>query len=467
MILGADTDEMRDVQQQCVETAKQVDQVVAFLTALVAILKAASLWTGGSSAAYAAYLEGTVIPWLKKISMALQLFAKVLGANAQAQDEVSSGGSVDVSTLPTYTSPAMPPTSCLDAPPAMTFPGGAGAAGSVPTGGAATAGSTATVDGSTATPVGTGSTYEGSGAGALGGTAGAGAVGGSPAAGTTGVGSGGSTYGSGSSAGSALGAGSSGSGSDTGSVSGAGAGSGTGSGAGSGSGSTSYDGGQVSAGGALGSGATPVDGDGSAGTGAGTYAAAGTAGALGLGGAAALAGRGTGQGYTSPTGFDYKRIKGVAESEHVTPEFLRKTEQIAARIGAKPEDLLAVMSFETGGSFDPAQKNMAGGSARGLIQFMPPTARTLHTTSEALSRMTAVQQLDYVDKYFGNGRYTTIEGLYSKVLAGRAVNDADGVLFREGTKEYRANRGVDLNRDGVVTAGEAAAKIRDRILPAR
>ncbi|QIM21647.1 hypothetical protein G7075_11775 [Phycicoccus sp. HDW14] len=46
MILGADTDEMRDVQKDCLEAAKVADQVVVFLTALVIVLKAASFWTG-------------------------------------------------------------------------------------------------------------------------------------------------------------------------------------------------------------------------------------------------------------------------------------------------------------------------------------------------------------------------------------------------------------------------------------
>ena len=52
-------------------------------------------------------IEGTVIPWLKKISMALKAFAQVLGANAQAQDEVSSGASIDLTALPRYTSPTL------------------------------------------------------------------------------------------------------------------------------------------------------------------------------------------------------------------------------------------------------------------------------------------------------------------------------------------------------------------------
>lgn len=470
MILGADTDEMREVQNDCTEAAKVADQVVVFLTALVAVLKAASLWTGGSSAAYAAYLEGTVIPWLKKISMALKAFAQVLGSNAQAQDEISAGGSVDLTTLPRYTSPQLPSASCTDSPSMAGPPAGAGAPAAPVTD--PTAGGTRTVDGATTaggttTPAsttggsmlpagggsGTGSagsaTSPGTYSGGAGGALGSGATGGASGAGSTpGAGA---TLGEGSTTGAALGSGTAGGASTAG---------------GAGADTSTYDGGQVAPGGGDTTGATTTTGSGD-GPGAGTYAAAGTAGALGVGGAAALAGRGTGTGLTSPTGFDYRRIEGVRDNPNVTPEFLRRTEQIATRLGCKPEDLMAVMSFETGGTFSPSQRNLAGGSARGLIQFMPDTARGLGTSSEALVRMTPVQQLDYVDRYFGNGRYTTVEGLYSKVLAGRAVNDPEGVLFREGTRQYRANRGVDIDGNGLITAGEAATKVRDRILPAR
>ena len=46
MILGADTDELREVQGETQEFAQKVDQVIMALTILVAILKAASIWTG-------------------------------------------------------------------------------------------------------------------------------------------------------------------------------------------------------------------------------------------------------------------------------------------------------------------------------------------------------------------------------------------------------------------------------------
>ncbi|MDT9591877.1 peptidoglycan-binding domain-containing protein [Nocardioides zeae] len=103
--LGADTDELREAAQKCQEGKETTDQVITFVKALIALLRAASFFTGGASAAYATFLETQVVPWLEKISMALGMFAQVLGANAQAQDQVSAGETVDFSKLPTYTSP--------------------------------------------------------------------------------------------------------------------------------------------------------------------------------------------------------------------------------------------------------------------------------------------------------------------------------------------------------------------------
>lgn len=102
--LGADTDELREAGQKCQEGKEVTDQVIQYLRALIAILRAASFFSGGASAAYAQYLETVVVPWLEKISAALGLFAQVLGANADAQDQASQGESVDFGALPSYTS---------------------------------------------------------------------------------------------------------------------------------------------------------------------------------------------------------------------------------------------------------------------------------------------------------------------------------------------------------------------------
>ena len=165
-------------------------------------------------------------------------------------------------------------------------------------------------------------------------------------------------------------------------------------------------------------------------------------------------------------GFDYNRIAGVRGNPNVTPEFLAEVEAMAERLGTRPEFLLAVMSFETGGTFDTGVRNAAGSGATGLIQFMPATAAELGTSTDALSRMSPVEQLEYVERYFNNrsdpGDLGTLEGVYTTVLYGSPRPDPGAVLFDSGAA-YSQNAGLDLNGDGRITAGEATAKVRERI----
>lgn len=165
-------------------------------------------------------------------------------------------------------------------------------------------------------------------------------------------------------------------------------------------------------------------------------------------------------------GFDYNRIAGVRDNPNVTPEFLREVEAMAERLGTKPEFLLAVMSFETGGTFDTGVRNAVGSGATGLIQFMPATAGELGTSTDALARMSPVEQLEYVERYFNNrsspGDLGTLEGVYTTVLYGSPRPDPGSVLFDSGAA-YSQNAGLDLDGDGRITAGEATAKVRERI----
>ena len=171
--------------------------------------------------------------------------------------------------------------------------------------------------------------------------------------------------------------------------------------------------------------------------------------------------------HISPGGFDYNRIQGVRGNPHVSEAFIREVEAMAQRLGTQPEYVLAVMSFETGGSFRPDVRNAAGSGATGLIQFMPGTARELGTSTEALARMSAVDQLQYVERYFNNrsdpGDLNTLEGVYTTVLHGSPKPDPNSTLFSQGTAAYRMNAPLDTNRDGRITAGEATSFVRDRI----
>lgn len=89
--------------------------------------------------------------------------------------------------------------------------------------------------------------------------------------------------------------------------------------------------------------------------------------------------------------------------------FKEKVIAISNKLGIKPDWLMAVMWKES--RIDPRAVNWQPGDSKapqerlsrratGLIQFMPTTAATLGTSTEALYNMDSLQQLDYVYKYY-------------------------------------------------------------------
>lgn len=161
----------------------------------------------------------------------------------------------------------------------------------------------------------------------------------------------------------------------------------------------------------------------------------------------------------------------IAWSKRVSPIFLRKTELVCERLGMSPSDLMTCMAFETGRTFSPTITNAAGSGAVGLIQFMPSTAVALGTSTEKLLGMSAVEQLDWVERYFrrsGFRRWRNLGDVYLTILWPAAVGKTDDyVCFDKADprypKRYVQNAGLDLNRDGKVLRGEAIAKL-ERLL---
>ncbi len=76
--------------------------------------------------------------------------------------------------------------------------------------------------------------------------------------------------------------------------------------------------------------------------------------------------------------------------------FSAKVAKVASSIGASAKDLMAIMDLESG--LSPSIQNSLGYT--GLIQFGKDAAKDLKTTTDALKKMTRVQQMDYVEKYF-------------------------------------------------------------------
>lgn len=160
----------------------------------------------------------------------------------------------------------------------------------------------------------------------------------------------------------------------------------------------------------------------------------------------------------------------LAWGKKVSDKFRQRVIEIAESLGTDPNFLMACMAFESGESFSPSVKNAAGSGATGLIQFMPSTAQALGTTTAKLGAMSAVQQLDYVEKYFkpSKGKLKSLEDVYMAILWPAAVGKPMSyVLFSKSDtahpKRYIQNAGLDFNRDGIVTKAEAAAKVRKKL----
>ena len=142
-------------------------------------------------------------------------------------------------------------------------------------------------------------------------------------------------------------------------------------------------------------------------------------------------------------------------------EFISEVDRVSNKLGVSRNDLLSVIDFETDGSFDPAQKNKAGSSGTGLIQFLDKTARSLGTTTEQLAQMTRVQQMQYVDMYLTQfaDKINSPEDLYTAILYPAALGKPETYpLFREGDAAYEPNKGLDTDGDGVVTRKEATKR---------
>lgn len=155
------------------------------------------------------------------------------------------------------------------------------------------------------------------------------------------------------------------------------------------------------------------------------------------------------------------KILPISGLDKTSEEFRQRVVEMGKNLGVDPNWLLAVMAFETGSTFSPSIKNSLGFT--GLIQFGSTAAKELGTTQAALAKMTAVEQLDYVERYFQNvararGRLSTFTDVYMAVLWPAAVGKGDGfVLFRTPSSAYKANQALDWNQKGYVTAGDAAS----------
>lgn len=148
----------------------------------------------------------------------------------------------------------------------------------------------------------------------------------------------------------------------------------------------------------------------------------------------------------------------------VSDGFRAKVVEISRNLSLDPNWLMAVMAYETKYTFLPNKLNEAGSGAIGLIQFMPKTAIGLGTTSTQLGRMSDVQQLEFVEKYYSSyaKRIRDLGGAYMAVLLPTAIGYPDSqVLWVRGTTAYRQNSGLDKENKGYITRGDAVSVVND------
>ncbi len=125
-------------------------------------------------------------------------------------------------------------------------------------------------------------------------------------------------------------------------------------------------------------------------------------------------------------------------------EFKTKAKALAAHLGVPFYHLLAIMDVESGMS--PSIQNKYGYT--GLIQFGSTAAKEIGTTTDALKKMTAVQQLDYVKKYYdlwikrlGLKKIESFADLYLLVLypAGVKISSDSTPVMPKSTADRQAD----------------------------
>jgi hypothetical protein len=145
------------------------------------------------------------------------------------------------------------------------------------------------------------------------------------------------------------------------------------------------------------------------------------------------------------------------------PNFGIEMQAIAKRLKTDPAWLLNVMASES--LFNPAARNgLPRQTASGLLQFIESTARSMGTTTEAIRRMSPVEQLRLVEKYLTpfRGRLNSLADVYLAVFRGFIIEGGDTSVVAplgKSNKElriYSLNRWLDFNGDGKITKGELA-----------
>ena len=159
-------------------------------------------------------------------------------------------------------------------------------------------------------------------------------------------------------------------------------------------------------------------------------------------------------------------------------EFEQTLRNLASLLGINPNWLMMVMWNESrlnaqavnkqpGDSENPLTR--AASRATGLIQFMPDTAIRLGTTTKTLYNLSAIDQLQYVYKYFKpwSGKIKDYFDLYIITFFPAALGKPDEYILETSKLSAaliaKQNPFFDVNKDGKITVGEIKRRMYESI----
>jgi len=140
----------------------------------------------------------------------------------------------------------------------------------------------------------------------------------------------------------------------------------------------------------------------------------------------------------------------LAAYPHIDTALSKKIEEVALRLRMDPGWLANAINYES--RFDPSIRNKKGSGATGLIQFMGFTAKRLGTTTDALAKMGAVEQMDWVEKYFEPhaGKLNSQSDIYAAIFFPLAVGSGPGfdIYNHYLVNEGQAKADIFLSQNG-------------------
>lgn len=153
--------------------------------------------------------------------------------------------------------------------------------------------------------------------------------------------------------------------------------------------------------------------------------------------------------------------------DKVSSSFISKLKSVADKLNVNPNWLMAIINFESAGTFSPSITNPYG--YVGLIQFGNAAAERIGTTVQELKKMSAEQQLDYVYLYYKPYK-RNIKNYIDLYLAtlfpvaiGKPLNYVLQTRHLPAERIAKANPIFDINKDQKITVQEIETKLLKHI----